>query len=795
MNELAQNGLKPREYDLKAFLRDRLWYRPDHAELFKNAPEDKGKFEQIVAELSHFVAFSTELSNDEMLVKAHDFLVSRNHDERYIALAVALIEGGLAVVSEIIELRGNVHAQLRVTVDELRGDKVDAEGDDELIGLIEDEVDIKKKRIKKIKKGTFLDLVEVMKEEGVDGNESREITPFEEALVRSLAPDSLGDPDFDWSNLREQAAKLLCVSKDQIDVSNARIFEGVELKGIAELIDEARKRFENLEIEESDEPEKIASFSVIYDFLEEGSQEYEYVKSLEPEDKTVTPGKIPDHYKPYILAAIALTPEQEKTNLRKVFAELLDCKLAQVSGLTAYLSGDRRKVLKNPQLLSAVEAIEGFQQQLQQQPQPSDVLGITVDYDNKLKEVWRKKWFEYVEKQITPEQRAKMKVLCLPGPECLEIPGYIELGFDPKNIVGIEGDPKVREEFEKNAAKYGIQTRFGKLSDVLPKLDDKFDVVSLDMLGPFCKGYEMNILSQLPLSDRVVFMINVQAKREAEFAKEQLRYQVGHHDAMKNCDITRDGFGTLRDSYLGKNKDDDAKLGQARQIGFPSMLPTLLGRLRSEHVFHHRDSEFFEQDFDFIESNETPKDEYERENFNRRMIQVVMTEIMEGFGKFLRRYLEPELAHGISFGAYLNIMPIIFDKFILFDYKQYRYLSNSTKARSPFITTCCTIEKPAELRSLRRVADFFYTILKDYLKTRQAGKSMDAANIVLNDRKGMPVRGRKWKNNDVFHYSGVHSIADLKKGDFFGAQLEATTMYKRMTYKNLDDQPPEEIIV
>jgi len=31
-----------------------------------------------------------------------------------------------------------------------------------------------------------------------------------------------------------------------------------------------------------------------------------------------------------------------------------------------------------------------------------------------------------------------MKVLCLPGLKCLEIPLYLELGFRAENIVGVE---------------------------------------------------------------------------------------------------------------------------------------------------------------------------------------------------------------------------------------------------------------------------------------------------------------------------------------------------------------------
>jgi len=38
--------------------------------------------------------------------------------------------------------------------------------------------------------------------------------------------------------------------------------------------------------------------------------------------------------------------------------------------------------------------------------------------------------------------------------------------------------------FQKNATKYGIQTRIGKLEKILETEETVFNVVSLDFLGP-----------------------------------------------------------------------------------------------------------------------------------------------------------------------------------------------------------------------------------------------------------------------------------------------------------------------
>lgn len=156
-------------------------------------------------------------------------------------------------------------------------------------------------------------------------------------------------------------------------------------------------------------------------------------------------------------------------------------------------------------------------------------LGARIDYDTPIKNAWRAKVREYIESQTDPKKRASMRVLCLPGVECLEIPMYLEMGFLPENIVGVEAgmigskvDRSLISRFEENAKRYGIRTHIGRLEQAEFLKSETFDVVSLDFVGPF--GFNAcDIFSQLHLSQTAVIVTNFQAKREKKGAQSILQ--------------------------------------------------------------------------------------------------------------------------------------------------------------------------------------------------------------------------------------------------------------------------------
>ena len=106
---------------------------------------------------------------------------------------------------------------------------------------------------------------------------------------------------------------------------------------------------------------------------------------------------------------------------------------------------------------------------------------LDTDYDNITKAKWRDCWATFIGKNVPAHLRAKKRIICMPGRMCLEIPIYLNMGFDPKNIVGVEGHEPYKAEFLQNARRYGIVARLGRLeegmlaADVLP-----YDIVSYD---------------------------------------------------------------------------------------------------------------------------------------------------------------------------------------------------------------------------------------------------------------------------------------------------------------------------
>ena len=150
--------------------------------------------------------------------------------------------------------------------------------------------------------------------------------------------------------------------------------------------------------------------------------------------------------------------------------------------------------------------------------------GVYADYDNPTKIKWRECWFDFVDKHYPMARRANARILCLPSIEPQrEIDGYIRLGFDPRNIIAVERDRRIGDLFRERCAKLGAQAVIGDLLEVVPKLKERLDVVSLDFLGPLSEGTS-RIFNQLPLSEDAVVLANVMGRREQRKIQDTLRY-------------------------------------------------------------------------------------------------------------------------------------------------------------------------------------------------------------------------------------------------------------------------------
>lgn len=167
----------------------------------------------------------------------------------------------------------------------------------------------------------------------------------------------------------------------------------------------------------------------------------------------------------------------------------------------------------------STEALYDFRNKLQK-PQERALTeshsGESVSYDNETKEAWRKTWMDYIIARTTAETRAQMRVLTMPGKDCLNIPHYLEAGFRPENIVGVEGgSSEVRHHFSEQAARYGIQTRLGKIKRVVKAERDSFGVVDLDFCGQLSES-KVELFRHLPLDDYALALVNVWARREGK---------------------------------------------------------------------------------------------------------------------------------------------------------------------------------------------------------------------------------------------------------------------------------------
>ncbi|HEY4211569.1 MAG TPA: tetratricopeptide repeat protein [Steroidobacteraceae bacterium] len=100
-----------------------------------------------------------------------------------------------------------------------------------------------------------------------------------------------------------------------------------------------------------------------------------------------------------------------------------------------------------------------------------------------VKSLWRERWREFIAQNFNLVKRVTAHVLCLPGPEALEIKQvYDKLGIPRGNIVCIEGNRKAYNELKRRHL--GVDLRHQTLDEFLDSpCRVAFDIVSLDLCG------------------------------------------------------------------------------------------------------------------------------------------------------------------------------------------------------------------------------------------------------------------------------------------------------------------------
>jgi hypothetical protein len=378
--------------------------------------------------------------------------------------------------------------------------------------------------------------------------------------------------------------------------------------------------------------------------------------------------------------------EEEKKLRRKELAEQYGVSLAKISAVTAWtkIRAQRTNLVSRPVVVKEEDNAEGCH----------------ANYDNPTKQLWREKWKQFLAKHVLPGEREKMKVLCLPGKKCLEIPLYLELGFNPKNITGVEGgDEAAKSEFHSNAYRYGIVSKLGRLETILEYDPSIYDIVSLDFTGPLSHTC-LEIVKKIPIAPasncqyntKSYFMINLLAKREqykdqlcldfyASFTRPELMEMFNSQgtNLAKFQDIFGYVTGLADKAVSGEKMYEDAELKDKRNIGLVFLFLSLIAK----------DKRYADSVWASYKIGEVPLKLRQAGNFNH-CVSHALAVLLSGLAVFLPKKLVDILAIAVPqlIETVGNYRPFIYE------IEQYQYISPVNNANSPFVTEMYQLMTP-----------------------------------------------------------------------------------------------------
>lgn len=428
--------------------------------------------------------------------------------------------------------------------------------------------------------------------------------------------------------------------------------------------------------------------------------------------------------------------EEEKKRRRRECAEEFSVSVPTIAAITAWTTIRANRTAIEKPVVTQVKPVEiDF-----------DVTeGPHVDYDNPTKQLWRKKWQEFIGKNTLPSERANMTVLCLPGKRCLEVPLYLELGFKPENIFGVEGDEQAKYEFSQNAAKYGIVPKIGRIENIIKKEDTVYDVVSLDFTGPICRKY-VDIVRNCPIKPDVnsrantksFFMINVMGKREQDFAQDLMEYysfftNTKVQETLANVNkriktgedakVVRDYidmtsmFAKLENDILdGKQVGTDKQLIEKRSDSLAFLISSLISSRKwgNNPVY----SSYLER--------------FRKHKENGTDCSAIFSQIMDHLIRFLSGVASEKFLIMFATGvAEIVQMTTNFRPFVL-DIEEYEYTSPVNNSNSPFLTEMLHLCTPLDdYGKIRHLIKFMFDVVL-YV----ADHDTKGAYLSLRDKNG-----------------------------------------------------------
>lgn len=405
--------------------------------------------------------------------------------------------------------------------------------------------------------------------------------------------------------------------------------------------------------------------------------------------------------------------EDEKRQRRRECADHFGVSLPTISAITAWttIRANKTTLISDP-----IEIVETQEISITQIVESQE--GCHVNYDNPAKQAWREQWKQFLASHTMPAERANMKVLCLPGKKCLEIPLYLELGFKSENITGVEGgDEFAKMEFHQNAYRYGINAKLGRLENLLQHEENVYDVISLDFTGPISKT-SLDIVKMLPLAPsskgqsnkKSYFMINLLAKREqansqacvdfyASFTRPELCKML--ENPGMNLDQFATVYGYVNDladkASNGEKIYEEASLKDKRNAGLTFLLSSLVAK----------DRRFYDSIWASYRINEIPLEKRQTVDF-KGCGATAMTVLLNGLNFYVHKKLLEVLAIAMPqiIDTVSNYRPFVYDV------EQYQYSSPVNNANSPFITEMFELMTPmADYVKIRYVVRFFVDIV------------------------------------------------------------------------------------
>jgi hypothetical protein len=519
--------------------------------------------------------------------------------------------------------------------------------------------------------------------------------------------------------------------------------------------------------------------------------------------------------KEFIRKYVAEAPNKEESKRRrKECAEEFCVSVPTIAAITAWTTirnNNKRELQTNP--ITAITNNKREEQKTVLQTKPieipitEEVAGCNANYDNPVKQLWREKWKNFLLKN-TFQERENLTVLCLPGKQCLEIPLYLEIGFKPENITGVEGgDEQTRREFVVNADKYGITTKLGRLENIITKEKTSYDVVSLDFTGPMCRTY-LDIIKDLPIkpdvnsqfNTRSLFMINVMGKREQQVTQDLMEYysffthskvQDAIHDVHNRLKdgvdlmVVRDFinvsniFTQLENDIKSGKEISDRELTEKRDSALPFMISSLIASTKwhNNPLYMSYFQKFYELKVEGIDCGNI---------FSQVMCHII---------KFLRKIASEKflilLATGI--GEIVQ-MTTNFRPFVM-DIEEYSYVSPVNNSNSPFLTEMMALYTPlADYAKMRHVIKFMFDTV-----IWVAENGQDGAYIGLRNKKGLlKPKGSSLARGDILEFTtadrrsitsiSIHKMlqADEVMAEVVGKDKLADVILGKQTFNRID---------